>query len=263
MRDIGFHCFDYKTKMTVETYVQLMAEAGFTYTFSFYSGDDSELMRECELMRQYNIKLESIHAPFDRINSMWDKTDCENEMQKRLKRSVDLCVEVNAPTAVVHLSSGIDAPMINDYGIRRYIDLIEYAKKRNINIAFENQRYLSYIAWAIDMSRNYDNIGFCWDVGHEACFTMSQYYMDLFGRRLLQLHIHDNHGVFNKDEHLLPFDGSIDYNYVAKKIRESGYRGSVMLEVGLRNNYEGCSPREYVIKGANAARRISEMIDNK
>ena len=91
--------------------------------------------------------------------------------------------------------------------------------------------------------------------------------MPLFGDRLICTHIHDNEGVFNEDKHMLPFDGTLDFERVARQIRESGYKGTLMLEVlaGASDHYEGVSyqgvsPREYLRRAADAAKRLANMV---
>ena len=44
----------------------------------------------------------------------------------------------------------------------------------------------------------------------------------------LSLHIQDNHG--QRDDHLLPGDGAIDWDDVTAVLKEIGYRGDVVLE---------------------------------
>ena len=91
--------------------------------------------------------------------------------------------------------------------------------------------------------------------------------MELFGDRLGALHIHDNRCVWDSDDHMLPYDGAIDFEEVAQHIAKSGYEGTVMLEicrsasVDGKNLYEGLTDEEYVEKAVKAARRIADRIE--
>lgn len=53
--------------------------------------------------------------------------------------------------------------------------------------------------------------GFCFDVGHWFIFARSDLgnWIEAFSGRLLEVHLHDNHG--QKDEHLPPGEGRIDF----------------------------------------------------
>ena len=110
--------------------------------------------------------------------------------------------------------------------------------------------------------------GFCWDIGHEYCFSKGIKFMELFGDRLCALHIHDNRCVTDTDDHLLPFDGNIDFEEVAKAIAKSGYKGTVMLELNRfalvegKKIYEDLDDEEYIKRAADSARKLADMIEN-
>ena len=52
------------------------------------------------------------------------------------------------------------------------------------------------------------------------------------GRRLWNLHIHDNDG--KGDQHQVPRDGTIDWSRFMSDLRQANYAGPLMLEVGGR-----------------------------
>ena len=85
--------------------------------------------------------------------------------------------------------------------------------------------------------------------------------MPLFGSRLICTHIHDNSGVFNADQHLLPFDGCLDSDYVAEALREADPTVPLVLEVKRgAETYEGMSDEDYLIRAAAAIGRVRDMI---
>ena len=87
--------------------------------------------------------------------------------------------------------------------------------------------------------------------------------MPLFGDRLILTHIHDNYGIFNDDKHMIPFDASMNFERVAEHIRNSGFEGTVMLELSSTKSplYADMSVDEYIQRAAKAARRLADMID--
>ena len=252
--------------LTDEAYIKTIAELGFRATFCM--AQPRERMEQLgRLCAAENIRFDTLHAPFDHINDIW--LDCEGgqRMLAELKDCVDQCLVVGAPIAVVHLSSKMKPPTITDIGRGRFEELVAYARKKGVKIAFENQRKLFNLAWAFETFGPEDGVGFCWDCGHENCFTPGKQFMPLFGDRLICTHIHDNNGVFNEDKHMLPFDGTLDYQRVARQLRESGYQGTLMLEVmaGTNHhyegeNYQGMSPQEYLQRAAAAAKRLANMV---
>lgn len=258
MRKIGINLHAIKG-LTDEDYLREIAALGFNTMFSGVLAPERQAA-VAELCARYGIEYETLHAPFGHINDIWLEND--NGMLDELCRCIDHCVIAGAPIAVVHLSAGMKPPSITDLGRERFARLVDYAAKKNIKIAFENQRKLANIAWAFEAFPT-DTVGFCWDCGHEYCFTPGRHYMPLFGDRLICTHIHDNTAVFNEDSHFLPFDGACDFDYVAATIRESGYTGSLMLEVGNASRYGDMVPQEFLAKAAEAACRLRRMVDGE
>ena len=260
MRTIGINYYT-SSPLSVEEFAHEIKALGFGASFTGLLSDEN-LYKVANSFAHFNISYETIHAPFDKINDIWLDGLSGDEMLSRLKITVDACHRFNIPIAVVHLSSGEDAPSISDVGKRRFSDLIDHAERSNVKIAFENQRKLANIAWAFEEFKG-ANVGFCWDCGHEGCFSPGREYMPLFSSQLAALHIHDNFAVFNEDRHMLPFDASLDFERIARQIRTSGYSGTLMLEVFKKDGepYGNMSADEYLSRAYAAATALRKMID--
>lgn len=240
-------------------YVRLMSELGFEATFSG-DRDGAYHFSLANDLAEFGIEYETIHAPFDGINAMWQ--DDGEGMYNRLAHTLDMCALSGAGIAVVHLSSGVNAPTLNDMGMARYARLVEYAQKKGVRIAFENQRKIANLSWALETFADAENVGFCWDCGHEYCFTPGREYMPLFSRQLICTHIHDNTCVYNSDDHMIPFDGNVDFDRVAEHIRKSGFDGTLMLEVfALHKIYDDMSAEVFIQRAAEAAKRLESMVE--
>ncbi len=265
MRKIGMSLAAMILKSEKDTLdvVQKMAEVGFTATFTGMQ----EIERQVEianLLSKYGIEYETLHAPSANINDMWLPGDAGEVKLKELEKCAEHAHAAGAGIIVVHLSSGEAAPPVTDIGRERFTRLIEHADKLGVSIAFENQRKVSNIAWAFETFPKGSNVGFCWDCGHETAFAHGRQYMPLFGDRLICTHLHDNYCVFQKDKHLLPFDGTVDFHRVARQLNEYGYKGSLMLEIDYLKSpelYGRYSYLEYVERAAQAAKRLRYMID--
>lgn len=258
MRKLGINLHAVKG-LTDEEYLREIAGLGFSSIFSGVRTPEHQTAI-AELCAKYGLEYETLHAPFGHINDIWLEND--NGMLDELCACVDHCVLAGAPITVVHLSAGQKPPSITDIGRERFTRLVDYAAEKNIVIAFENQRKLANIAWAFEAFTT-DTVKFCWDCGHEFCFTPGRHYMPLFGDRLICTHIHDNTAVFNDDSHFLPFDGACDFGYVADTLRNSDYTGSLMLEVGNPSRYGELSPQEFLKKAWDAAVRLRTMVDGE
>lgn len=262
MRKIGIN-LQAKNGLAYDEYIRQMRDVGFTATFAG-CGEPALLPSVGESCAKYGVACESLHGPFGHINDIWLPGVDGDAMLGELKQGVDLCGVVGAGILVVHLSSGNRAPSITDVGRGRFTDLVEYAASRKILLAFENQRKLANIAWAME---TFDETvaGLCWDCGHENCFTPGRQYMPIFGNRILCTHIHDNLGNYNEDLHLLPFDGTLDFDRVADSIRGSGFSGTLMLEghAAASNRYDDISVAEYLALAAAGVHRLRQLVDGK
>lgn len=263
MRKVGI-IFECVNDIADKELAKLLSELGFSATFTSTMTKERHF-EVANALAPCGIEYETIHAPFDGINNIWYDNEEGEKMLADLKDCVDKCVISGAPIIVVHLSSGVNAPKINDLGMGRFEDLIEYAQKNNVRVAFENQRKLANLSWALEYHMAEQNVGFCWDCGHEACFTPGREYMPIFGDRLICTHIHDNMGIYNQDDHMLPFDGNIDFEKFARHIRNSGFEGSLMLEVFKMWSpiYANISSQDFIKKAYNVVDRLRNMIDGK
>ena len=167
---------------------------------------------------------------------------------------------------ITHVSTKWDAPAVNDLGLSRYDELVLYAKEKGVILAFENLRMLGNLCVLVDRYAKFDNVRFCFDCGHEHCFTKSVPWLDIFTFKTCCTHIHDNHGrawddfTSPVDEHLLPFDGTYDYAPMMRKLDEYGYTGSLMLEVfHSKPQYEQMSPEDFLRTAYERIKKISTM----
>ena len=243
--------------------IKTMAENGISVTFTGMVEMERQI-QIANMLARHGIEYETLHAPSAGINTMWLPGEDGDNKLKQLCQCADHAKAAGAGIIVVHLSSGEGAPPVTDIGRERFARLAEHADKIGVRIAFENQRKLGNISWAFETFPKDSNVGFCWDCGHETAFAHGRQYMPLFGDRLICTHIHDNFGVFQQDKHMLPFDGMFNYHRFARQIRESGYLGSLMLEVDYKKSpelYGHLSYNEFIVRAAEAVKRLRRLVD--
>ena len=73
-------------------------------------------------------------------------------------------------------------------------------------------------------------VGICLDTGHRHLEGDNSTAIRTLGWRLITLHIHDNHG--QRDEHIMPLDGTINWAPVVAALRAIDYPGVFMYEIG-------------------------------
>lgn len=263
MRKLGINGGSVRGINAVDS-VPLIRDAGFDCMFTGYRNDEY-CGKIADAIDRASMSYDAVHAPFKGINNIWLPGEDGDIMLRSLTDCVDSCAHYGVPVMVVHLSSGDDAPCVNDIGHERFDRLVDHAGEAGVVVAFENQRKLANIAFAFEVYDRLPQVGFCWDNGHEACFADGREFMPLFGKKLRALHVHDNMKVHNQDLHLLPFDGQIDFSRFVAHIRESGYAGTLMLEVLPKNSnrYDELTPEQYYEKAYAAAVRLRKLVDGE
>ncbi len=182
------------------------------------------------------LRFEFVHAPFDGINNMWCEGDAYLNLYNRIKRYIDAVNTNGVPTIILHLSSGWNPPAVSEVGLKRFDSLVDYAESKNVKIAIENLRRADNVILLGERYADRKHVGFCYDFGHEHCYTMGVDWMEIFKDRVICTHIHDNFGIQEPaqegtDLHLLPFDGDIDYKSAIDRLNKYNYQGTLMLEI--------------------------------
>jgi sugar phosphate isomerase/epimerase len=81
----------------------------------------------------------------------------------------------------------------------------------------------------VDDELDLPNVGICLDLGHAHMMGDAIEAIDAVSELLVATHVHDNHGT--RDEHLPPFDGTIDWPAALIALQKIGYEGTLMLEL--------------------------------
>ena len=98
-----------------------------------------------------------------------------------------------------------------------------------------------------------DGVGICLDIGHahldgdviDAVETVSEH--------LIATHVHDNGG--RTDDHLLPFEGTIDWAGALLAVQKVGYDGPFMFEIVPKG-----STKETLARARSVRQRIETIM---
>ncbi len=259
--------------VSIEEQLPLIKAAGFDGFFLLYEGTEEEpIDLWAEQAEKLGLEFETVHGPFIKANDLWEAGEKGREYLKFLKHNIiDVCNRIHVTKLVMHVTVGNTAPSVNDKGLALFKELCDYAKEKNVHIAFENLEPLPHIDAVLEHITDPFH-GFCWDCGHNTCYTPHIDMMKKFGSRVLCLHIHDNYGVtqpgsidYRDDRHMLPFDGILDWDWFADKIRTAHYEGPITLEVSVKSkqSYKDMSIEDYLAKAYERACRLRDKINEK
>ena len=189
--------------------------AGFSHTFLNWEKSGDICLEQVKICERVGLEIETAHATFNNINSMWLEGSDGEDLTKHFIKNVREAKEYGVPVLIVHLSSSFTPPPFNELGLSRYRRICEEAEKYGISIAFENLRrvdYLDYIMKNIDSPAK----RFCFDCGHEFIYNEGKGVLEKYAPLLSAFHLHDNFG--SNDDHILPFDGKINWETLARRI---------------------------------------------
>ncbi len=254
--------------------IQIIKETGFDAFFTGWNRKDrGAVIRYAEAAAKAGLFYETVHAPFGKMNSMWVDGLEGDDWRDMLIECADDTAAAGVGIMVTHVTVASTAPPPSEIGYRRFLEVAEHAAKIGVKIALENLEIPEHLAYLFERLGSMDNIAFCWDTGHNLCYTPEIDMMELYGDRLICLHINDNNGIsipgvitWHDDSHFLPFDGRVDWVGVAGRLDKAGWNGILTQEVN--RGKEGCekipaysemSYREFLAESLERLHRLNSL----
>ena len=205
--------------------------------------DDSKnavLYAAARRARAKNIDLPVCHLSFYMPNPR--DTALMEKYSRELKSNIDAAALMGIPLAVIHPIAWYSSEVKYGDWVRANMaflsPLVEYARAKlcieNMPSDKEAPDNHLYGSCALNISSLAEKLGagICWDVGHANISGYKQSeQMQILKGKIDVLHIHDNGGKGQKDAHLIPFDGSVDWEDVAFGMRCSDFCGILDVEV--------------------------------
>lgn len=231
----------------------------------FFSGEKSanfyEEMKELrKVADESGLEYETSHSTISPCQTIWSNGADGDRYIDILKNNIDNCHKLSIPILVVHVQPDFKDNPSFETGIRRLEPLVRYSEEKRVKLAFENINSSQYLLGVLEYF-NTPNVGFCYDCGHEACYTPEFRYLPVLGQRLFCTHIHDNDN--KSDLHLIPFDGEIDFDQMCKELRKCNYKGNITLELSYSEKYKKeLSEYEFLKKSYESAQKIRSMVIN-
>lgn len=226
-----FSWFGYVFPMA-ERFTMIRA-AGFTSVMLWWGGEfdqsPGEYLTHPSLARTYGLTVENAHLPYIMANELWTG----GSFEKLLLDGLQNCSKYDVPVLVAHVSEGVSPPEPTQRGLDTLLRAAELCERLNIRLALENvrqSRHLDYALAHVDSKM----VGFCYDIGHSrVVYGREHVLLKRYADRLMALHLHDNDGT--GDQHLLPFDGDVDWESFALILSRTAYGGTLALEVDLQD----------------------------
>ena len=233
LKSFGFDCYDFKMSGT-EQPPYTLDDRGF----------EDYLKREKSLAQEAGITINQTHGPWR--YPVFDATPEDRaERLEKMTRSIHGAAILEAKYWVVHplMPFGIKDLQTEcfhesrDLNLEFMYKLLQVGKREGVVICLENMPYvdlaLSSPSSIAEFVKEMDDPHFamCLDTGHAnkskdwltPADTVRKY-ADI----VKVLHVHDNRG--SRDEHLLPFFGTVDWQDFSSALHETGFDGVFSLE---------------------------------
>ena len=224
-----------------------------------FSYRSQEAIREmAAALGDYRLELHALHSPTERDLSPGRESGvpislCETERIRRLdavdevKRALEVAEWAPFRYLVQHMGHGrqMADPKKMDAAFSSLEHLCVFAKQRGVTIALENtpdeMGAPASLAQFIKETHLHD-LRICFDAGHAHLDGALEAGFEAVRERVVTAHIHDNHG--EKDEHLLPYEGNIDWDAAFGAI--AGAPEPVALVLELKDQASGAPTLDQV-----------------
>ncbi len=194
---------------------------------------DPETVREiASWFTGHSMKLHSLHAPTSRDfspgregGSPVSVSDLERvrrlDAVDEIKRALEVAEKIPFQVMVIHFGGSRDIadPRRWDVAFSSLENLVIFARQRGVKLALENtpseMATPSNLRHFLEETR-LPGLRLCFDSGHAQLDGGAVPAMEAMSSLAITTHLHDNHG--DKDEHLLPFAGVIEWKKLMKTI---------------------------------------------
>jgi sugar phosphate isomerase/epimerase len=253
--------------LSLEDRFRLVKQAGFDAVALRWSdekpGCDAD-RQQADLACKLGLQIEYVHAPYCAATHFMADSPAGEESLAKYLSCIETCAGCGVPTMVMHPS----CEAVSGVGLERFARMIDLAQRLGLTIALENLRRLPEIVQMTALLEQYDApcLKVCFDSGHynAAYEPLPDDVPARFAGRLTVLHLHDNHGLGHAvancdiDEHLLPFDGDVDWQQTMRRIAAAGYRGPISLESVCRC-YPGLAAEEFLAQAFDRAQTLEAL----
>lgn len=273
------------TRYPVENSIRDCAEAGYRVldiNFCMAMNPDSPMRGDGwedyvrsigRLAGECGIRFSQSHLPYYDVGGEKDPGRI-GTMETLITRSIRASAMLGARWAVTHPftpSEAGNAPL--EKNLEYFYPKVRLAAEGGIGIALENDFGIAdnkgtpvycadpgELCSLVDAFADAAHVGACYDFGHANLAAPGRHRADLnlLGSRVKVLHVQDNHG--ERDEHLLPFFGSIDWRNAMAGLADIRFPGELTFEIQEFGRYLPPDMKKLVVRlSLEVGQRLREM----
>jgi len=220
-------------------------------------------------LKETGLALHGIHAPITDRLDVGDKWGAviSNGVSDNVKRqaavkeaaaALEIARRLPADVFVVHLGTPTVQGGENSRAaaFRSAEELCQLAEPIGVRVALEvipnPLSDAQSLVTMLERDLEAPNAGICLDFGHAFLMGDVADAIETVSEHLFTTHVHDNAG--KKDDHLVPFDGRINWDVALMTMQKVGYDGTYLMELANTGSPAG------ILKKAQAARARFEKL---
>lgn len=235
--------FDYHNPATVADFQQWLGEAG--------------------------LELHGVHAPIgesfmaDRWGPPLTLASADPDIRARAmeetERALQIARRIPFGVLVAHLGLPRSSTAENSRdGARRSIDELQrLAAPLGVRVALEvipnELSRAGSLVHFIEQVLDDETAGICLDFGHAHMDGDLVDAIETVSEHVITTHVHDNRG--RTDDHLVPFEGTIDWPAALTAVLKVGYDGTLLFEIAAHG-----SPKNTLRKAQQARRKMERLL---
>ncbi len=242
-----------------------------------YALSESELNKKMTAVKtealEAGIEISQVHGPW-RYPPKDVTPEDRTERMEKMKRSIVATRMLGCKNWVVHpimpygvndLDTGKEKETW-ELNVSFLTELTEFAKKQGVTVCLENMPFLRFSVSTPEQilklvkEINDESLQICLDTGHVAVFpelSLADEACRLSGY-IKVLHVHDNMG--DRDAHLWPTKGIINWSDFAAALKETGYSGVFSLETSASSSLDDVSFEKDTIELFEITKNITKAI---
>lgn len=235
---------------------------------------DAASRREiAEICLDLDLPVNSVHSPFSRsldearagrwLSVTAKDNGLRSESVERIVESAAVAEFVPVQSVVVHLGAPGETEDNGTFD-RLFYSVEEItAATRDLGVAVALENITNEISRGDRIAAflqesglgESGRVGCCYDCGHAAIYGVTVEEFEQMAPWLLTTHIHDTTG--GRDNHLMPFDGEIDWEALAGAFASGAYDGALIIE----SKDDSGSPRTLKQSASAAARLRGKILE--
>ena len=197
-------------------------------------------------LSETGLALHGIHAPItdrldagDRWGDVISNALPDNPRRQHAVREADAALDIARKIAadvfVVHLGTPASKGGENNRGaaLRSAEEICRLAEPVGVRVAFEvipnDLSSAQALVTLLERDLESPRAGICMDFGHAFLMGDIADAIETAAEHLITTHVHDNRR--KQDDHLVPFEGRIDWDAALMSMQKIGYDGTYLMEI--------------------------------